>query len=103
MKRTLVPLALSTMKVRMKHNEPLEDFEPDLVEICEYIVGLDKKNRKKDFEKAKKVVYLEKTEYDNLNSILYLRFVSARYAKSREVIDTATLESRGILKKNRKN
>lgn len=101
MKRTLIPLELSTIKVRMKHNEPLEDFESDLVEVCEHIVGLDKKNRKMDFEKNKKVVYLEKAEYDSPNSILYLRFVSARYAKSREVIDTFTLKSRGILKKNR--
>lgn len=101
MKRTLIPLELSTMKVRMKNTERLEDFEFDLVKVCEHIVGLDKRNRKKDFEKAKKVVYLDKIEYDNPNSILYLRFVSARYAKSREVIDTATLKSRGILKKNR--
>ena len=42
MKRTLLPLELSTMKVRMKHNEPLEDFEADLVEACKHIVGLEK-------------------------------------------------------------
>lgn len=101
MKRTLIPLELSTMKVRMKYNQPLEDFEADFVKVCEYLVGLDKKLRKKDFEKAKKVIYLDKAEYDRHNGSLYLRFISARYAKSREVIDTGTLESRGILKKNR--
>lgn len=54
MKRTLLPLELSTIKVRMKHNEPLEDFQSDFVEVCEYISGLEKAKRKKDFEKAKK-------------------------------------------------
>lgn len=99
MNRTLMPLNLTTAKVRMKHNEPLEDFESDLVSVCEYTTKLDKQLRKKDFEKAKKVVYLDKQEYDETNSILYLKFNSARYAKSREVIDTDTLSSKGILKK----
>lgn len=99
MNRTLIPLDLTTMKVRMRQNEPLEDFESDLVAVCEYTTNLEKKLRKKDFEKAKKIVYLDYQEYDKENNILYLRFKSARYAKSREVIDTETLSSRGILKK----
>lgn len=47
MKRTLIPLELSTSKVRMKVNNPLEDFEDDLVKVCEYTISLDKKLRKK--------------------------------------------------------
>lgn len=101
MKRTLIPLELSTLKVRMKHNEPLKDFETDLVKVCEYLVAVDKQLRKKDFEKTKKIIYLDKAEHDGQKGILYLRFMSARYNKSREVIDTNTLTSRGILKKNR--
>lgn len=101
MKRTLVPLELSTSKVRMKQNNPLEDFEEDFVKVCEDIISLDKKLRKKDFEKAKKIVYLDFAEYDKIESILYLRFKSARYSKRREVIDTNTLESRGVLKKEK--
>lgn len=99
MKRTLLPLELSTIKVRMKHNEPLEDFQSDFVEVCEYISGLEKAKRKKDFEKAKKIVYLDEQSYDGETDILYIRFKSARYAKSREVIDTKTLKSKGVLKK----
>ena len=101
MKRTLVPLELSTSKVRMKQNNPLENFEDDLVKVCEYTVSLDKKLRKKDFEKAKKIVYLDDAEYDKEEGILYLRFKSARYSKRREVIDTNTLKSRGVLKKEK--
>lgn len=99
MQRTLLPLEISTTKVRMKHNEPLEDFETDLAEMCNHLEKLDKKLRKKDFEKAKKIVYLDKQEYDKSKSIMYLCFKSARYAKSREVINTETLESRGVLKR----
>lgn len=101
MKRTLVPLELSTSKVRMKQNNPLENFEDDLVKVCEYTISLDKKLRKKDFEKVKKIVYLDFAEYDREEGILYLRFKSARYSKRREVIDTNTLESRGVLKKEK--
>lgn len=101
MKRTLIPLELSTSKVRMKVNNPLEDFEDDLVKVCEYTISLDKKLRKKNFEKAKKIVYLDVAEYDKEEGILYLRFKSARYSKRREVIDTTTLKSRGVLKKEK--
>lgn len=99
MKRTLMPLEVSTLKVRMRQNESLEDFENDFVKVCEYITQKNKKERKKDFEKAKKVVYLNTQEYNGATGILYLQFKSARYAKSREVINTDTLESRGVLKK----
>lgn len=98
MNRSLIPLELTTMKVRMRHNEPLEDFESDLVAVCTYTTTLEKKLRKKDFEKAKKIVYMDYHEYDEINNILYLRFKSAQYAKCREVIDTDTLSSRGVLK-----
>ncbi len=101
MKRTLVPLELSTSKVRMKQNNSLENFEDDLVKVCEYTISLDKKLRKKDFEKAKKIVYLDFAEYDKEEGILYLRFKSARYSKRREVIDTNTLKSRGVLKREK--
>ena len=60
MKRTLVPLELSTIKVRMKNTERLEDFESDLVKVCEHIVGLDKRNRRKILKKLKKLFILIK-------------------------------------------
>ena len=100
MKRTLLPLELSTMKVRMRQNEPLQDFESDFISVCEYALTLEKQNRKINFEKAKKIVYLDSLDYIKEQGILYLRLKSARYAKSREVINTDTLESRGVLKKD---
>ena len=100
MKRTLLPLELSTMKVRMRQNEPLKDFESDFISVCEYVLTLEKQNRKINFEKAKKIVYLDSLDYIKEQGILYLRLKSARYAKSREVINTDTLESRGVLKKD---
>lgn len=100
MKRTLLPLELSTMKVRMRQNEPLQDFESDFISVCEYVLTLEKQNRKLNFEKAKKIVYLDSLDYIKEQGILYLRLKSARYAKSREVINTDTLESRGVLKKD---
>lgn len=103
MKRTLLPLEVSPMNVRIRgrKGELPEDLEADLVKVCKHIVSLDKTFRKKNFEKAKKIVYLDEQEYNNIESTLYLRFVSARYDKRRKVINTDTLASRGILKKKK--
>lgn len=99
MERTLIPLDLKTIKIRMKQNNPLADLESDLVETCKYVISLTQKQRKKDFSKAKKIMYLDAYEYHLEKNLLYLKFKSARYAKSRKVINTDTLVERGVLKK----
>lgn len=98
MNRTLIPLDITTSKIRKKKNAPLEDLETDFIEMCKYVMSLDEKNRKKDFEKAQKIMYMSKFEYYSETSSAFLVFNSARYAKSRKVINTKTLEDRGVLK-----
>lgn len=96
--RTLIPLDITTVKIRMKNNAPLEDLEEDLIETCKYIASLEEANRVKDFEKAKKIIYMDKYEYYPKENIVFIVFTSARYAKSRKVIDTKTLKNKGVLK-----
>ena len=98
MNRTLIPLDITTTKIRMKNNAPLEDLEVDLIETCKYIASLEEANRVKDFEKAKKIIYMDKYEYYPEENIVFIVFTSARYAKSRKVIDTKTLKDKGVLK-----
>ena len=98
MNRTLIPLDISTIKIRMKNNVPLDDLEADLIETCKYITSLEEAERVKDFEKAKKIVYMDKYEYYPEENSVYIVFTSARYAKSRKVIDTKTLKDKGVLK-----
>jgi hypothetical protein len=61
------------------------------------IVSKDLKAKTKDMAKKKKVVWLEEvSDLDNGN--FNIVFKSARYDQSREVINTDTMEQRGVLK-----
>lgn len=77
------------------------DLITELHKTLKYIKGLDEQERKVNFKRQNKILYLEKYEKDSKWKNYNLTFVSAKYNQVREVIDTETLTSKGILKKKK--
>lgn len=77
------------------------EFNIEFKNVLDYLMNLPKEERRKEFLKNEKVVYLEecqKLEEENNINIYYLKFVSLKYNQTREVLNKDTLESKGRLK-----
>ncbi len=83
-------------------NKPTKiEFNIEFENFLDYLMDLPKEERRKEFLKSEKVVYLEeyqKLEEQNNRNIYYLKFVSLKYNQTREVLNKDTLESKGRLK-----
>lgn len=64
------------------------DFEADMLQVVDYITSLPVNSRKKDDSKDKITMFLYECNYYSDESILLLQFRSAKYSKSRKVVNT---------------
>lgn len=71
--------------------DDLENYEKDLIDVLNWIIGKKEMKRKKDMENIHKIMYLGSYSYNPKQHVVYLEFVSARYNDVKKVIDTATL------------
>lgn len=72
-----------------------EDFTNFLTDLSKQSIV----DRKKNCAQEHKILYLDSFEHQKEEHILNVRMRSARYASRRNVIDTETMKSRGILKR----
>lgn len=79
---------------------PIEhiDINEELNKILTYSVSLPTIDRKKDFKSDKKILYIDSFTFDEVNNIYNIVIASAKYNHRRQVIDTATLQEKGVLK-----
>lgn len=98
MQRSLYAYKIEIQPVSEKRKVEMPDFEKDFIEAIKILCGKKAIERKKDFAKDKKVVYLDRFEYNDEAGIVNLKFISAKYDARRRVIDTKTMRGKGILK-----
>lgn len=81
-------------------NIPIEhiDINEELNKILTYSVSLPTIERRKDFKSDKKILYIDSFTYDKANNIYNIVIASAKYNHRRQVIDTVTLQEKGVLK-----
>lgn len=98
MKRTLYVYDLKPVLGAGKNSSFPIDLEVDFVNVIDDLVKLDEVKRKKDLKMDDKILYIDSYDYDKENHIVNLCFISAKYNACRNVINTETLKSKGILK-----
>lgn len=81
-------------------NIPVEhiDINEELNKILTYSVSLPTIERKKDFKADNKIIYIDSFTFDESNNIYNIVMASAKYNHRRQVIDTVTLQEKGVLK-----
>lgn len=99
MKRTLYVYSIDVQPVSEKKVLNLESLEDDFITVITKLCQQPIMMRKQDCKREKKIIYLDEYEYIKENGIINLKFISAKYDCRRKVIDTETLEDKGILKK----
>lgn len=98
MKKTLYAYKIELQPVSEKKALTLESFEEDFISVISELCENEQNIRKHDFIRDKKILYLDLYEYNNDVSVVNLKFISAKYDARRRVIDTETLDEKGILK-----
>lgn len=98
MQRTLYAYKLGIQAVSDKHPLNLKSLEDDFMTVIVEICLKDKNERKERFSQEHKVLYLDAYEYSDELRIVNLKFISAKYDSRRRVVNTETLEEKGILK-----
>lgn len=81
-------------------NIPIEhiDINEELNKILTYSVSLPTVDRKKNFKADNKILYVYSFTFDETNNIYNIVMASAKYNHRRKVINTATLQEKGVLK-----
>jgi hypothetical protein len=98
MQRTIYAYDIKVKESKNKKAKKVDSIEGDLAAILIQLKNRNKKRKSMKFEKEKKVLYLEDFTYDSGRHLFELIFFSAKYASRRNVINTDTFISRGILK-----
>jgi hypothetical protein len=101
MQRTLYSFCLTAKQSRGKKIKKLKSFENDFEQVIKFIENRGKADRnkiKESYPQDKKILYLDENKYDSIEHSFYLKFISAKYASRRRVIDTDTMVDKGILK-----
>lgn len=98
MKRTIYAYKIDLQPISKKNPLKLDSFENDFLNMIKSLYEKEPNDRKQDFVKDKKVLYPAAYEYNDELSIFNFQFISAKYDARRNVIDTNTLTSKGILK-----
>lgn len=96
---TLYVYEIMTKRVRGKIIQDVSNFENDLLRVVQNLMKIPLEDRKKDFEKDKKVLYLEDFDYDKTKRTMLFTFVSAKYNNTRSVIAVNTLKEKKDKKK----
>lgn len=96
--RTVYIYHLELTLYKARNIDPNTTLYDEIHKVLKYIDTLAITERKKNFKRENKILYLESSKKDGKTKILNLRFVSAKYNQVREVIDTDTLKSKGKLK-----
>jgi hypothetical protein len=92
MKRTLYYYYLLGEKKPAKKYSMPKVLKDDIVDSVGMILKKPKNDRKKDVKAKKKIIYLADMKCFDDENIIILEFISAKYARSRKVIDTNTLK-----------
>lgn len=98
MQRTLYAYKIELQPVSKNKPFSLKNFESDFITVIEELRAKPANERKHDFRQEKKIVYLDDYEYYSDYSMVNMKFVSAKYDTRRRVVDTNTLDDKGILK-----
>ena len=98
MKRTIYAYNVFVIKGYGKNYHLPDDVLEDLNDGMSWLLEKQEINRKEDYTKDKKILYLDKMKYVEEKGILLLTFISAKYNSRRRVVDTETMKERGILK-----
>ena len=98
MQRTLYAYKIEAISVNEEKCAKLESIENDMLEVLEELCKKSRQERKYDVKTDHKILYLDSYQYDAEQHILNMVFKSAKYNAVRNVINTSTMVSKGILK-----
>lgn len=100
-KRTLYVYNIIPMKYASPRYIMPDDVLEDINIVMSALLAKKEIDRKKDFERDKKIIYIDSLEYEPETRVLVMNFISAKYNTRRSVVDTETMEEKGFLKGDR--
>lgn len=98
MQRTLYAYKIQLQPVSKNKPFVLKNFEDDFITVLEELMAKKANERKHDFSQDKKILYLDNYEYYPEHNMVNIKLLSAKYDARRRVVDTDTLNDKGILK-----